>query len=239
MGEWAVKVITEQAESLARLRLVPNIEVGQFGDEIWLRGNDSDDALDLKLRSIPSAVRFRLLSDGQLMKTGNQVPLGVIPDIKWQPIREWFRPSLPTACWPANLPRRIPVRLVRSSLERECKMLMTSLRHWKLWTERAAAVRLKRLRFAVRTDAQVIIHGCPLPAIPGIRLSVDDGIAVPAGWAWSPAVEAAVLREKLELQRGDVALLLSSDHRERVAADEFVDATRAAVRTTYEEFGGE
>ena len=96
----------------------------------------------------------------------------------------------------------------------------------------APQVRLDRWRFAVAADGRVAVHGQPLPPLPGRRWVEQEGIAVPAGWTWTPAVEAALLRQVFGLAEGDVALWDVDGAWERIAADEFVRATRAAVRAT-------
>ena len=68
--------------------------------------------------------------------------------------------------------------------------------------------------------------------MPGQRWVEHEGIAVPAGWTWTPAVEAGLLRQAFELAEGDVALWHEDGAWERIAADELVRATRAAVRAT-------
>ena len=68
-----------------------------------------------------------------------------------------------------------------------------------------------------------------LPPLPGQRWVEQEGIAVPAGWTWTPAVEAALVRQVFGLAAGDVALWHADGAWERIAGDEFVRATRAAV----------
>jgi hypothetical protein len=78
------------------------------------------------------------------------------------------------------------------------------------------------------------VRGQPLPPLSGERFVECEGVAIPAGWHWSPNVEAVVLRELLCLTAGDVALLHVSGDYELVAAANFVQATRSAVRHTAE-----
>jgi hypothetical protein len=69
----------------------------------------------------------------------------------------------------------------------------------------------------------------------GQRLVEHDGILVPAGWAWLPAVDAPVARRLLGLGLGDRAPLHPDGTFEQIAGDDPAMATRAAVRATAEE----
>ena len=63
-----------------------------------------------------------------------------------------------------------------------------------------------------------------------------DGVAVPAGWNWRPAVEPAIVRNLLGLAAGDIALWHEDGRWEQIEGDAFVRATRAAVRETEKNF---
>ncbi len=76
---------------------------------------------------------------------------------------------------------------------------MTTANAWANFAGGAAQVRLSSLRFAMAEDGRVAIVGLPLPAIPGVFYCAFQGIAAPAGWIWSPPVDAAVLGELLGL----------------------------------------
>jgi MoxR-vWA-beta-propeller ternary system domain bpX2 len=58
----------------------------------------------------------------------------------------------------------------------------------------------------------------------------QEGVAVPAGWRWEPAVDAAVLRRLCNLGPGDLALLDQDGTFDLVPAGQFVRASRSAVR---------
>ena len=81
-------------------------------------------------------------------------------------------------------------------------------------------------------DGRVVLRGKPLPPIPGKRLVEVEGIAVPCGFAWTPPVDAEVVREILGLLPGDLALLEADGTHERIESSAFVPGSRAAARTT-------
>ena len=66
---------------------------------------------------------------------------------------------------------------------------------------------------------------------------MQDGIALPCGWAFDPPVEARVLARLLRLGAGDLALFHEDASWERVAHEDFVSASRSAVRLTLAKYG--
>jgi hypothetical protein len=58
------------------------------------------------------------------------------------------------------------------------------------------------------------------------------GVAAPVGWRVDPPLDAEVLADPFGLAAGDLCLLVDADRVERIGADEFVRATRSAVRLT-------
>ena len=114
----------------------------------------------------------------------------------------------------------------------EASLLLVRFDLWAAYAVEAPQIRLDRWRFAVAADGRAAVNGRPLPPLPGRRWVEREGIAVPAGWTWTPAVEVAILRELFGLAEGDVALWHEDGAWERIAAGEFVRATRVAVRET-------
>ena len=88
----------------------------------------------------------------------------------------------------------LPV-LVRTDREQDASLLLTQFDLWAAYSIEAPQVRLDRWRFAVAADGRVAVHVHPLPPLPGQRWVEQEGIAVPAGWTWAPAVEAELLRQ--------------------------------------------
>lgn len=76
----------------------------------------------------------------------------------------------------------------------------------------------------------MIIRGLPLPPLPGRLYCEAAGVAVQAGYHWEPALEPAVLRIALRLEKADLALLHADGTWDHVRNGDFVAATRAAVR---------
>ncbi len=231
---WAVCLPPTQIGSAGSLRLLPGIEVCASAECVWLRGRQWEKDLDRRLRGLPGAQRFAVLADGQLLAAGRRVPQGRIPDGPWSPLVRWLDVEAPEACRAAQLPQPIPLELRRSAHMGEPSVLLTSMECWATCAEECPQVRLDRWRFAVSGDGRVAIEGRPLPSLPGGRFVDYDGIAVAAGWFWTPAVEPAVVRERFGLEVADRAVWHADGTWERIAAGHFVRATRAAIRASAE-----
>ena len=175
-----------------------------------------------------------MLPDGQLVAFGACVPQGRIPDGPWVPLIRWMGVELPRAIPAARATFSASLTFCRAYEFRQPSVLLTSVNCWKTLADDAPQVRLDRWRFAVAADDRVIVHGQPLPSLPGHLLVDYEGIAVAAGWSWSPAIEPAVVRELFELEQGDLALWYADGSWERVPGNSFVRASRAGIRASVE-----
>jgi hypothetical protein len=124
--------------------------------------------------------------------------------------------------------------MIRTREPEEPSLLITRWQHWHEYALTAPQVRLERLAMALADDGRVLLLGTPLPPLPGEQWVVRAGVAAPAGWIWSPAVDPAVIRELLELPPHDLALLHTGGNWELVAAGNLVRVTRSAARNTAE-----
>lgn len=231
-GAWAVLLPSASALSAGSLRLRGDVQATQSGDDLWLRGPELSEELDLELRKLPGGRRFRVAADGRLTAVGARIPQGRLPDAGWQPLSDWLAPRPQPAALAGQAARRVGIRLVRADGEVPVAVLVTRADAWAAYATTAPAVRLRPLRVAAAEDGRVVLWGAPLPPIPGERYAERDGIAVPAGLMWSPPVDAAVLRDLLELQPGDLALFDADGSYEHVAAAEFTRASRSGARAT-------
>src|SRR5437762_6110572 len=85
---WVAQLDTPEVSSLAALRLVPGLEIAVLAPVLWMRGPDWNDALAMACRKIPGLRRFTLLDGRRLLAGGTRVPLGYLPELRWQPLRE-------------------------------------------------------------------------------------------------------------------------------------------------------
>ena len=232
---WALSLPLEAAERVAALRQWPGVECCTIAPLIWLRGGAIDEPQQRVCRSLPGARRFTVLEDGQLLPVGAAVPRGWLPKGPWQRLDQWLKLELPPTIDAGRLPAPTALRLVRSSQQREPNWLLTSLDAWVQYAATAPKVRLARWSFAADRHARVLVRGAPLAPLAGGRLVEADGIVVPAGWTLAPLAEAAVIRRVLGLAAGEFAVWSQDGSWRRIAADDFVQATRSAVRLTHQE----
>ena len=229
---WAICLLQDDAASLSSLRQSTGVEVAEAGDNIWIRGKPADESFDITLSSLPARVRFEWLASNALRRVDQRVPCGRLPDLRWQPLSNWLQVTLPSAALPGNEPKPTALQLVRSTDEREPELLLTSLDDLKRFVMQAAQVRLERLQFAAAANGRVLVRGKPLPPLPGRRFTLHQGVAVPAGFVWQPAVSAEVLARRFGVS-GDALILWNEDGTVvRLHGEQFVPASRSAVHAT-------
>jgi hypothetical protein len=142
--------------------------------------------------------------------------------------------ELPETALPGQFADPIPLRLIRDSQPRDANLLLTSMETWLSYGGTAEQVRLDRWQFAVSLNGESLIRGMPLPPIPGQRFVEESGIAVPCGWAWSPAVDGIILARVFSRSGQELVLCRADGRMERIAEDQFVRATRSAIRLSAE-----
>ena len=222
------------APALAGHRLIAGLEVAEIGGVLWLRGPAWNEALRRALRKVPGLDRFETHASGRLLADGARVPQGRLPELRWQALALWFPVNLPTAHGLASSPSPAPFRLVRSTGEREAGGVLAELSAWHEFAIGAAEIRLRPLRFAAARDGRAWIEGVPLPPVPGRRFTISEGIAIPCGFTWSPALSVAAIRQWVGIAEGDVAFATEDRTWEIIRAEQFVPATRSAARATME-----
>lgn len=231
---WAISLAIGDAPQLAALRKVPRVEVCTIGDSVWCRGDAWNDAVERQLLALPGAYRYEIVADEQITPAGQLVPTARLPDGAWIPLANWLELELPparTAVRPRSIDLEpVQLRLVRSACERAASCLLTTMPQLQSYAETAAAIRLAQWSFVLRTDGSCIVRGIPLPPIAGTQLVEIDGLLVPAGWEWRPAVDAQTVRTLLGLQAKDIALFDRAGSWELIAPEQWVQATRSAIR---------
>jgi hypothetical protein len=231
---WAVCLEGADAAAVGLLRTTPGIRACAVEGQVWLRGDAWDDSLVLALRCLPGARRYAVADDGQLRTLGSRVPTGQLPAGPWTALPEWLRPELPSAAMPRGVPRRVPLKLVRSAEEQPATIVIVSLQAWYEYATHCPHVRLDRWQFAASAEGRVLVRGLPLPPLPGEQYVVSESIALPAGWRLDPPIDAAALRPLLQLNEHDLALMQLDGTWQRLTANDFVRASRSAVRATRE-----
>ena len=150
---WAIRLDRRDSASAGRLRQLASVEVCEEGDKVWLRGRHNDEKLGRRLAAVPGAERFAVLGDGQLLPAGRRLPLGRLPSATWTPIARWMALSLRPGQFAGRTEQTAPLRLVRSEMEKEAAILLTTAEIWRAYAVEASQVRLERWRFGWPTTA--------------------------------------------------------------------------------------
>jgi len=229
---WLIRLLREDALTLAPLRLTPSIEVAESQDDIWLRGNAGDEKLSRALQTLPAFGRFERLADGRLRSVESRIPGQSLPALQWIPIAQWLQVILPSSALPGHGLERVGLSLVRSAEERPANVLRANFESWRQFALQASEIRLRPLRFALSDSGLVLIWGAPLPPISGRRFVEQEGIAVPAGFFWQPAVCPGVLRQVFQMGEDSLVIWEEDNSCVHLHPEQFVSATRAGVRAT-------
>jgi len=231
---WAICVAKEDAAALAALRLQPGIEVAEAPGQTWLRGQSGDDALATMLAALPAVGRYQWYPQKQRLRLLNEhLSATPLPELFWQPLRQWLTVEIPATALPANRPVPIVPALVRSGREQEASVIVTSLAELESFSHTSAQVRMDRLQFAAATDGQVIIRGTPLPPVAGRRYVLHEGnVAVPAGYGWAPDVSAKVLKKLFNVSSAALVIWNEDGTLTALPEEQFIPVTRRALLAT-------
>jgi hypothetical protein len=233
---WAASVPLDRSTEAVRLWNRTGVEVCEKCNRLWLRGTTWDDALDYVFRTMLGSERYSLDGEGLITPIGRSLPVAKLPEGHWTPLTQWFQLALPPRRLAARPSDCVAITLEPSETPREANLLIVSLATWVAYVDSAPAVRLMQWSFSVCEDRRVVVRGLPLPPLPGSLFVEHEGIAVPAGCRWSPPLSAKILREAYNLDASDVVLLSPDGTCEKIRGDDFVSATRSAVRLTAKEF---
>jgi hypothetical protein len=252
--QWVICLAPADAASLAPLRLTRGIEVAEKEPFIWVRGASNDEKLERLLRALPAVVRYEVTGGNRLRNLESRIPSETLPALNWQPVSTWLQVQMPLTPTLGerekslhshhiregdeerrNLGSVLP-RIVRSAEEQPIELLVTTVDEWREFAINAAEVRLRHLRFAADAQGNVVLRGKPLPPLLGRQFALHGNIAVQAGFRWEPAVTTEVLSRRLGLSADALALFHEDGTFSRIEAEQFVPATRSAVRETAEGF---
>jgi len=221
-----------EGESLALLRLEQTLEIAITEECVWLRGDFA--GCENRLIQLPVVEIFEELPEGMLGFSGSRIPVRKIPaGLEWQPIAEAIRLRPDRSAFPGTAVAEVALCLVRSRIIRPTGMLGLRLEEFSEWVKAAPAIRFQNLTFACSADGQVLVRGHPVPPLPGRRYVLDDGLAIPAGFALDPPLPAAVVRSLVDAKRPGVIRFEENADVDVIDDSLFVPVTRAGVRMTF------
>lgn len=229
---WAIRLPSSAIGEACALRLAAGVEIARDGEQFWLRGPDADENLRRRLLGLPALARFEWRSDGRLRPLDSLLATARMPELTWESFKAWARPELPSARLPAPPPSRLPLQLVSATSANGAARpaLLLEFAAWRDWALHAPLARLEPLSFAL-SGRLALVRGAPAPAAPGRHLADIEGVLIPAGLRWEPAVSVSTLRRVCGAAPGNV--LWWDERGLRVLGEElFVPATRANVRAS-------
>lgn len=221
---------------LGSVRTESDLEVCEDEDVVWIRCQQASDELQKSFMRLP-VVHFSASEDGQLIERGTRVPLGYVPKGPWIPIAQWMKVTAPIAGLSGCAPQPISIEMAPCDEFKLPQLMRTDFKVWGNYAVNAPLFRLERLAFATSGDGTIYIKGDPLPAIPGERYVLEDRIAVEAGWKWRPEVAPEVVQSALNIRADELVVLDRKGDWLCLSEECFVQASRAAVRATSQEFG--
>jgi hypothetical protein len=133
---------------------------------------------------------------------------------------------------PVSAAAAAALRVVRdgSTGDRDATVLVTSLQTWVQYASTAPPTKLRPLRVVASGGDRVLVRGTPLPPLAGRRYVEREGVALPSGFGFSPATDAAAVRALLGSDPQSLLLFHEDGTCERFDAGEFAPASVAAGR---------
>ncbi len=234
---WVARVPLDHADAVALLRNEPGLIACECDAFFWIRSASPTSALKdelaQRLRKEAVAELLHVTATGTVIPWGKRVPIGQLPSGPWLPLPELFTPVAPLAGYAAQRPAPATITMVPSETIVAPTLLRLPLAEWNAYVRTAPNLRLARWEFAANTTGDVLIRGTPLPPIHGQHYWEADGLFVPCGWMWSPAVSADIMRTVLRLESGTFALVdVTTSTWEIIPPEAFVPARRQNVRRT-------
>lgn len=237
MNSWVAAIPRDQARGLGSLRLIPGLTACLHDDLIWLRTTDPADDLTQELRKLPGTTFYTLTPGGELVQQGRRLPSRRLPPVNWQSLTALLTPAASPQPVPNRAVSRLELSLVRVFDEQPAFALETSLAEWEQFVETAPKLRLDPLEFLTARDQRTLVVGIPLPPLKGQRYWHREGVFVPAGYHWSPAIDAHTLRDVLGLAADELAIFEVDATWRRASRTELVRASRRSLRATIAEVG--
>jgi MoxR-vWA-beta-propeller ternary system domain bpX2 len=232
MKEWIFQLSKDDHESLGTVRCMPGLQAAVEEDRIWLRGLIANGDPDSSLSKLPLRKTFLLDGQHNLFLAGAATPIAKLPELIWQPVASFVSVEAPVSSLPGKINDSISLRLKTTTEEQPGVALLTSLNSWKSYAEKAPAVRLKNLRFAVSENDEVFITGKPLPPLPGREYWNNENLLLPSGYDFEISIVAKLVSQRLHAGTDDVILFDTDASWQCIPASCFIKATRSAIRLT-------
>ncbi len=235
---WALRLVRQDIDALASLRLCRGVQVAECEGELWLTG-DARQAVDAApINSAPALERFDVIDGRLLVPAGHVAPTRRLPDADWQPIERFLIVASPAMALPGRLRERVQLRLERRPGSGEPNVLRTRIEDLCGYVDDLPGVRIAAWRLAMNAQGDVIVTGTPLPSLPGEQFIAEEGIALPLGYGLEPCIDRLELRNRLAVSSDELVIAERDGGWLRIPAESFVVATRESIRASAQEVAG-
>lgn len=232
MKELILVLAEKDRLSLGNIRCIPNIQAAISEGFIWLRGIAATGNIDLKIKQIPAQQSYTLDDENYLFPINTVTPIGKLKEMDWQDLSTFMPVEIPVAALPAQTDLQQPIQLVKAKQMVEGTALLSDLNVLKQYAERAPAIRLQQIRFAVSEYDKVLIVGTPLLPIPGKEYWMRNSMLLPSGYDFEFPIFADLIRSRLALEKDIYLLFDEQGNWEKIPLAHFKQGTRSAIRMT-------
>ncbi|MGC4014500.1 MAG: hypothetical protein QM755_08305 [Luteolibacter sp.] len=198
-------------------------------DRLWLRMKADDEVVFMTL---PLVGRWLEGGDGLMTRMGKRVPEQVAPSGGWTSLATLLPIGPPHRGAVGMPPMPVSWTLEPDDADQPTTALMCRWPDFMAWALEAFAPRLECLMFARCDDDRVFVTGHPLPPVRGQGYHPAGQLWLPGGYQLPAHLWPELLEERLRLGASRFALLYPDGSHEEMAEENFVRATRAAVRLT-------
>jgi hypothetical protein len=225
----AARIPFDQLPALAALRADPRLRIYRAGDRTWIRWPaELFEAIAL-LRPVPQVEFFEQRGPhwhraGRRLASSEHPPSG-----DGESLSSLLRPSRFQPLTKKNhAVQPIPLSLRRGGPTRPATALSCTLNQLRAWAELATTMELQSLR-ATQCEAQALLLGAKLPAIPSATRFWGERLLLPLGYRLEQELPVAAVFSVMQAGADDL-VFVTSEYTEIVPKEAFQTLSRAGVR---------
>ncbi|MGB8191504.1 MAG: hypothetical protein WCF67_06270 [Chitinophagaceae bacterium] len=194
-------IATEHSHYLAAIRHWSNLKIAFEEELVWIKDLSAIQADSIEVKSIPFKELY-YSSGHKLFLKGSLLPDRNIPSVLWTPIERGLPVRLPAFNHNFfGIENKAGVKIVKSVEEREGYALMVNMSTLSDYIEKAPAVRLKGLGWAMVDGDKALILGNPLLPLQGEAFWRMNDFLLPAGYQLELHALADTLNELLNAEK--------------------------------------
>lgn len=192
-----LKIERKHQDLLETLRHWHNIKVAFEDNLIWIKDFTPEQFRNAALLQIPYTTLFEERNNLLFLK-GNLLPQQKMPSgLLWSPILRAFSielPSLNHNYFGVN--EKVEIQIVRSEIEAEAFVLVTSFQKATEYILNAPEIRLQNLQWIV-VDDELVLFGTPLLPIEGKTFWRTDDALFPSGYHFEFPIASQIIQQSV------------------------------------------